>query len=156
MDYVKRYKIQGIANVNLNISGKKNKPNLFGDINLNKISFSLPNNININNVNSNFNFNGNLITIKDGFIPLTPKEYVKITGSYNPNTKKLCQIIEEKIKIANQEDGQVLLHISLGWSIGFEDTPLHEVFRQADDAMYWNKSVRKERVQRELCEREKM
>ena len=75
---------------------------------------------------------------------------IVLTQTSEEEIKKLCQIIEEKIKIANQEDGQVLLHISLGWSIGFEDTPLHEVFRQADDAMYWNKSERKEEVQKTL------
>lgn len=75
---------------------------------------------------------------------------IVLTQTSEEEIKKLCQIIEEKIKIANQEDGQVLLHISLGWSIGFEDTPLHEVFRQADDEMYWNKSERKEEVQKTL------
>lgn len=81
---------------------------------------------------------------------------VFLTQTSEEEINALCNEIEAKIDTFNKEDGEVPLHISLGWSIGDEDTPIHEVFRKADDAMYWNKSVRKERVQRELCEREKM
>ena len=79
-----------------------------------------------------------------------------LTQTSEEEIKMLCNEIEEKIDISNKEGGKVPLHISLGWSIGAEDTPIHEVFRKADDAMYWNKSVRKERIQRALCEQEKM
>lgn len=93
INYVDQYKIKGIAKINLNIAGNKNKPKLLGDINLSKISFCLPNNTNINNVNSNLNFNGNTITLKDGLIPLTSKEYIKISGSYDPNKNSLSQLM---------------------------------------------------------------
>nr|WP_320145261.1 diguanylate cyclase [uncultured Anaeromusa sp.] len=81
---------------------------------------------------------------------------VLLTQTSEEEIKILCNEIEEKIDICNQGGGEVPLHISLGWSIGDEDMPIHEVFREADDAMYWNKSVRKERVQRALCEQQKM
>lgn len=73
---------------------------------------------------------------------------IYLTQTSEEEIKMLCHEIEEKIDISNKEGGEVPLHISLGWSIGAEDTPIHEVFRKADDAMYWNKSVRKERMQR--------
>lgn len=68
-----------------------------------------------------------------------------LTLTSEEEMKKVYHEIKGKIEIANQEGG-VPLHISLGWSIGYEDTPVFEVFRKADKAMYQHKSARKEEV----------
>lgn len=64
---------------------------------------------------------------------------VLLTKTSLPELEAVFEQIEQNIIRCNQKEPGIPLHLSLGMDMGNYGEAIDEIFRRADDSMYWQK-----------------